>query len=207
MRLLTSKNHKTQKSIKQGYLTGILHLAPSNLSGVMNTCPFASKGCRAACLNTSGYGVYKRTQDARIKKTKWFYKDRKGFIKQLIKDIEALERKAKREHLIPCVRLNGTSDIPWEQYNIIQRFPHIKFYDYTKNIKRMASNSLAQNIPNYHLIFSRSETNEKHIPKLLKSKKSIAVVFRDKLPKTFFGAKVINGEKNDLRFWKTRVWW
>ena len=45
---------KTVKGLKKGYRTAISYLAPSNASGVMNTCPSASKGCRAACLYGSG---------------------------------------------------------------------------------------------------------------------------------------------------------
>ena len=37
---------KTVKGQKYGYYTGIQYLAPSNASGVINTCPNASKGCR-----------------------------------------------------------------------------------------------------------------------------------------------------------------
>ena len=43
----------------------------------------------------------------------------------------------KRQNLIPLVRLNGTSDIKWEnvKYNnqtIFELFHDIQFYDYTK---------------------------------------------------------------------------
>ena len=44
-------SYKTIKSEKIGVLTGILYMAPYNLSG-KNVCPNASAGCAAACLNT-----------------------------------------------------------------------------------------------------------------------------------------------------------
>lgn len=56
MKLLTLGNQKTLKGEGRGYLTGVLHLAPFNLSGV-NVCPMAElAGCYEACLNTAGRG-------------------------------------------------------------------------------------------------------------------------------------------------------
>ncbi len=125
-------NAKTVKGQKRGYMTGILYLAPSNESKVINTCPHASKGCRAACLFTAGRGAFNNVRQARIDKTLWLVRDRAGFIEQIKKDIAALVRKAERKGLIPCVRLNGTSDLPWENMgNIMQDFPDVQFYDYT----------------------------------------------------------------------------
>ena len=46
------KNAKTIKGQAYGYMTAILYLAPSDLSG-FNVCPMASKGCKSACLNTA----------------------------------------------------------------------------------------------------------------------------------------------------------
>ena len=55
MKLLSVGNPKTLKGMAQGYNTYILHLAPFTLSG-RNTCPKATAGCAAACLNTAGRG-------------------------------------------------------------------------------------------------------------------------------------------------------
>ena len=55
MKLLSVGNPKTLKGESVGYLTFILHLAPASLSGY-NTCPKATEGCKAACLNTAGRG-------------------------------------------------------------------------------------------------------------------------------------------------------
>ena len=75
-KLLSTANPKIQKGTKLGYLSFILHLAPSTLSG-KNTCPKATPGCIAACLNTAGRGgMFKKgettnmIQQARIRKTK-----------------------------------------------------------------------------------------------------------------------------------------
>lgn len=194
MKLLTVGNTKTVKGEAMGYLTFIMHLAPSTLSGY-NTCPMASEGCASACLNTAGRGRFTATQEARIRKTKYFFENRDAFMQQLVKDVEAAIRKAAREGFVPVFRLNGTSDIRWETVavngfaNIMQMFPQVQFYDYTKLPNR-------RNIPsNYHLTFSRSESNEHMIPQDM----NVAVVF-DELPDTWNGRKVIDGTETDLRF-------
>lgn len=51
---------------------------------------------------------------------------------------------------------------------------------------------------NYHLTFSRSETNHDKAMELLGKGVNVAIVF-DKLPKTFAGFPVINGDDTDLR--------
>ena len=194
MKLLTLGNTKTVKGEKMGYRTYIMHLAPSNLSGY-NTCPMASAGCASACLNTAGRGRFDRTQDARIRKTRWFFEDRDTFMQQLVKDIQAAIRACDREGFVPVFRLNGTSDIRWETVpvngyaNIMSAFPTVQFYDYTKLPNR-------KNLPsNYHLTYSRSESNEHLIPQHL----NVAVVF-DVLPSTWHGRPVVSGDDTDLRF-------
>ena len=108
MKLLTAPTAqaKMAKSAKDGkYLPYILHLAPSTLSGY-NTCPMATKGCAAACLNTAGMGIFDNVQKARIEKTKFFYENRQAFFDQLVKEIASAERKAIREGKQLTLRLN-----------------------------------------------------------------------------------------------------
>lgn len=198
MKLLTIGNTKTVKGEAMGYLTFIMHLAPSNLSGY-NTCPQASKGCAAACLNTAGRGRFTATQEARIRKTKWFFEDRETFMVQLVKDIAAAIRKADRENFTPVFRLNGTSDIRWETVpvggfrNIMEMFPNVTFYDYTKLQNR-------RDLPsNYHLTFSRSEENYAAVDMMMVQGYNTAIVF-DNLPAVYNGYTVIDGTETDLRF-------
>jgi len=206
MKLLTIGNTKTVKGESLGYMTFILHLAPSTLSGY-NTCPMASFGCTMACLNTAGRGRFTATQEARIRKTQWFFEDRDSFMQQLVDDILAAIRKADREGMIPVFRLNGTSDIRWETVqvwdenkdgiiwynNIMEMFPTVQFYDYTKLPNR-------RNVPsNYHLTFSRSESNDSYVRTAIERGMNVAVVF-DVLPETYMGLKVIDGTETDLRF-------
>lgn len=183
MELLTTGNPKVLKGTEQGYLTSILHLAPARLSGY-NVCPGASLGCTFACLNTAGMGGIVKIgedtndiQQARIRKTQWYFQDRPSFMKQLAKDIMSAVRLAKAHKLIPAFRLNGTSDIRWEYSGIMEQFDGEQFYDYTKIANR-------RDIPaNYHLTFSRSESNEHLVPQAFDAGMNVAVVFRKDGPK------------------------
>ena len=208
--LLTRGNPKIMKGEKKGYLTHILHLAPSGLSGY-NVCPNASTGCIKACLNTAGRGgLFKNgestniIQQARIRKTKLFYEDRQTFMAVLADDISKAIRYADKHHLKPVFRLNGTSDIAWENIplirdsrafkNVFEAFPDVQFYDYSKNPNRDVTD-----IANYHLTFSRSENNQELLGIALGNGMNVAVVF-DSLPETYIGLPVFDGDESDLRF-------
>jgi hypothetical protein len=215
MKLLSVGNPKTLKGMVQGYNTYILHLAPSTLSG-HNTCPKATPGCIAACLNTAGRGgMFKKgettnaIQQARIRKTNFFYEERAGFFEWLVADIKLAIKQSAKLGLIPVFRLNGTSDIAWEKYevevdgvvytNIFNAFPTVQFYDYTKVLGRKF-----KHIPNYHLTFSAADGNDADVAEAIKQGYNVAVVFGIKktlpMPENFLGLPVFNGDESDLRF-------
>ena len=50
------------------------------------------------------------------------------------------------------------------------------------------------------MTFSCSESNEKIAKLVLEMGGNVAVVFRNQLPKTWNGVKVVNGDESDLRF-------
>jgi hypothetical protein len=198
--LSVNADTKTIKSNKAGFLTGILYLAPYDLSGV-NLCPFAKVAeCHVACLNTAGRGNFSNVKSARLRKAKLFNDNRGEFMAQLIDDINKLKRQAKKKNLQPVVRLNGTSDIEWEnirvgEYTIFDLFPDLQFYDYTKNPNR-------KNLPsNYDLTFSYSgvESFIKFNRQALSNNMRIATVFKI-MPSEFLGRQVINGDDHDARF-------
>ena len=207
MKLLNSGNSKTIKGLAHGYVTYGIHLAPSKLSG-FNTCHWASKGCSMACLNTAGRGIMKNVQKARINKTKFLFQHRETFMAQLHKELTAGVKKAYKYDKTPCVRLNLTSDIPWETKpfffegkSIFDHFPDVTFYDYTKGSYRMNKFIDGKMPKNYSLTFSRSEETElEEIKELVSKVQNVAVVFRDKLPKTWEGMQVVDGDDTDLRF-------
>ena len=103
-------NAKTVKGQKKGYKTAILYLAPSSQSG-FNVCPMASEGCKKACLYTAGHGAFSNVQQGRINKTRWYIQDRNTFMAQLKKEITNHIKNCSNKGFVPCIRLNGTSDI------------------------------------------------------------------------------------------------
>ena len=160
----------------------------------------ASEGCKKACLYTAGHGAFSNVQQGRINKTRWFMQDRQSFLTQLKKEISNHIKNCDKKGYIPCVRLNGTSDISWENYNIIQAFPNVQFYDYTKIYKRALKYVNGQYPSNYHITYSLNEDNKKEAFEILKLRGNISAVFRKYLPKTYQGYTVINADDTDLRF-------
>lgn len=196
--LLTYENAKTSKGEALGVLTGILYLAPSDLSGV-DLCPKASDGCRKACLFSAGRGAFKNVHDARMNKSMYWLQNREGFVTQLKKEIERAKKRAQVLGLKLAIRLNGTSDIVWESLtDIIQSFPEVQFYDYTKILAR-----LKRSLPkNYHLTFSRSEMNDWECVEALKLGFNVAAVFDQGAMIGDFvkGFNILDGDLHDIRF-------
>jgi hypothetical protein len=223
-KLLTVGNPKIQKSLAFGYLTAVLHFAPAKLSG-FEVCANRTRGCTLACLNTAGRGGISRDgmitydmlangtrtnaiQTARVRKTRLYFENRDVFMRLLVKEIRMLELLAARMGLKPAIRLNGTSDIPWERVktpmgnaNIMASFPRVQFYDYTKRANR-------RDLPrNYSLTFSLADGNDADAVTALENGINVAAVFR-KVPERFeisaacvtIAAPVVNGDEHDLRF-------
>ena len=199
MKLLTTENYKTKKGEKLNILTGILYLAPGNISGY-EVCPKRTAGCTVACLYTAGHGRFSNVQQARIRKTKMFFENREEFLTILRKDIASLKKKAAKLGMSPAVRLNGTSDIEWTRFKIMEEFPDVQFYDYTKVVNRLSKDLPA----NYHLTFSRAEANDEDAKLALKKGFNVAFVFSTKkteqLPQTWDGYPVEDGDATDVRF-------
>lgn len=207
--LAIAADAKTKKGDAQGIMTGIMYFAPHTLSG-FQVCPKASIECKAACLYTAGRGVYTAVQTGRLNKTKWFFTERDTFMERLVENIESLIKKAKKNKMIPAIRLNGTSDIAWEKiackrngkvyHSVMDAFPELQSYDYTKIIGRKRAIAL----PNYHLTFSLSENNDAEAVEALKQGYNVAVVMNLKKnepkPVTWGGYPVVDGDTTDIRF-------
>ncbi len=206
--LTVDSNAKTVKGQKLGFMTGILYMAPVDISG-NQVCPMAAIAqCDKACLYTAGRGAMSTVQKARISKAKAFFDHRQLFMETLVKDIERLVKKAAKANMIPLVRLNGTSDIKWEnirfdygfgneQITIFDLFPDVQFYDYTKIPAR-------HNLPaNYDLTFSYSGVLgfQKYVNQAIANGMRIATVFRtrESIPSKFLGLDCVDGDNTDIR--------
>lgn len=141
---------------------------------------------------------------SRIAKTRFFMADRQAFMMRVVDGIRQAQRKAIREGLKLCVRLNGSSDIAFEgirfdldgkRVTIFEAFTDVQFVDYTKNHFRFNRKLPA----NYHLTFSRSETNEAKAVEVLAKGGNVAAVFGEGLPASWNGFSVVDGDNHDLR--------
>lgn len=212
-------NPKTAKGEPLGFRTIVLHFAPADLAG-FEVCAFRSPACTAGCLNGAGRGGVggpdNAIQRARRNRARLFRANRAAFMRRAEREIRRHVADCHGAGIRPAVRLNGTSDLPWERIKnpatgltLPQTFPDVQFYDYTK-----APIAFRRELPaNYHLTFSLSEENDVHAADALEHGRNVAVVFNLRpgkggkrpvkgapLPATFMGRPVIDGDEHDLRF-------
>jgi hypothetical protein len=201
-------NAKTVKGDGSEYLTGIVYMTPYKVmvdNKWYNSCSMAVlAGCIEGCLNEAGRGAMHCVQAARARKAEWFYRDRDGFMRQLMQDIAKFQTYCNKRGIQPVIRLNGTTDIRWELIKIdgltiFEHFPEVAYYDYTKIANRDTSH-----IPNYHLTWSYSNASPKYAAMMqtaLDRGMNVATVFRKAFnyANTWMGLPVINGDADDLR--------
>ena len=207
--LSCGSNAKTVKGDGSEYLTAIMYLKPYKTAGI-SLCAMAEQAkCIDPCLVGAGRGQMDSVQAGRLRKTEWFIRDRAGFMAQMVNDVQAFVKYCAKRDIQPCIRPNGTSDIRWELIpvtvdgvayaNIMQAFPSVIWYDYTKIANR-------RNVPvNYHLTWSYSGANEVYAKQHAIAKVNglnIAVVFRRKvdIPSEYLGLPTIDGDRDDMRF-------
>jgi hypothetical protein len=168
-----NSSQKIVKGEKLNFDTLVLYLSASKNAGV-DLCKFASTGCRLACLVASGHALIEsragknKIAISRIVKT-WLTVYRRDIAEAVLCDeIESAKMRAEKRKRKFAVRINGTSDLCFS--NVINAFPSVQFYDYTKDPERVA-------LPNYHLTFSYADTSKariKHYKQAIKRGQSIA---------------------------------
>lgn len=229
-RLFSTDSAKAAKANGYGYLNAIHYMAPHDFGGAGSVCSHATPDCIAECLGWfSGQAAMtadlengtNSVRESRKLKAQLFMRARPDYLNRLARDILAMERKARREGLQLCVRLNGSSDIAWERLRfdcdartiralekadrlgrltylsrvtLPELFPDIQFVDYTKNPGRMGKTP-----SNLHLTLSYSGRNEAECVAALARGCNVAVIFGDGLPETWNGHAVIDGDLHDLR--------
>jgi hypothetical protein len=126
----------------------------------------------------------------------------------LLHELERYRMKAIQMDMDFSVRLNCTSDLSPELFvfngmNILELYPNVMFYDYTKEPKRL---NTQKKYNNYDVTFSFDGENWDICEKYLKDGGKVAVVFDCRngkeqiLPKFYKGYKVIDGNNNDMRY-------
>lgn len=191
---------KTRKGQKDGWLTAILYLVPAGMLGTKNLCPWAGACGAGLCLFNQGRGKMSNVAKGRLRKTKLFEDDETLFVDTIKSEIGKAIKWTEKQGYQLAVRLNGTSDVAWEKYDIHSTYPSTPFYDYSKGAHRVDKFLAGRLEENYHLTFSRDERNGKEAKRLAKAGANVAAVFRSELPETWEGRDVINGDINDLRF-------
>lgn len=206
MKLLSTNFRLKFGSEELGYMAIGLSLAPNSLSGY-NVCPEASAGCISACnLWFSGRSVMGTARDAKIRRTEMLYENKSEFFEQLEKEIGLAVKRAKKHNQQLAVRLNTASDVAWESTivrdgkSIVDLFPDVQFYDYTKVFKRALRHAHGDFPSNYNLTYSRSELNDPNCSIILATGGNVAVVFSGGFPASYNGYEVIDGDQSDLRF-------
>jgi hypothetical protein len=195
---------KAIKARSFGYMNAINYMAPASTAGVGDMCPWSSAACRALCLgeHSGQASMRKENEDnattlSRKAKTVMFMRARATFMRELEAGMARAERKAKREGLQLCVRLNGATDINWVA--VIKRYPHIQFVDYTKSEARAIAHAQGKLPANYHITFSFAGDNHDACKRVLAAGGNVAVCFSGPFPQTYFGRPVIDGDLSDLR--------
>lgn len=214
-RIFSTDSAKAVKAGEYGYLNAIHYMAPASLSG-FNLCPKASAGCKALCLgwfsgqagmvaNPDSERSRNSVRQSRIDKARRFMRDRKAYMRDVVRSIELEQARAAKLGLKLCVRMNGSTDIAWEGIacerngttwrNLFVAFPDVEFVDYTKIAHRFK-----RPLPrNYHLTLSRSETNHNDCIDSLNRGVNVAIVFAGDKPAEWNGYQVIDGDLHDLR--------
>ncbi|AUV62034.1 hypothetical protein KIV63_gp10 [Mycobacterium phage SWU2] len=171
------------------------------ITGPINLCPMASKGCAAACLSRSGQSGMPAQQRAQAVRTAFLLSHPReaGLI------IGAEIRKALRRHGRINLRLNTTSDIRWERVapDMVQALADagVLMYDYTA-----WSPSDRAESDDYSLTYSAKETShtsDDYLQGILASGGNVAMPFTTRkgeaLPEVWNGYRVIDGDESDER--------
>jgi len=201
---------KMNRSYENGVYTYCMYLASWDMSGYQ-VCP-GGVNCHRFCLNKSGRNKIQSfltsgltsVDVSRIKKTKLFFEDREKFMTLLVHEIGKNKRYAENHGMGFSVRLNGTSDLSPLAFkkgdkNILEIYPEVQFYDYTKVFPRF---SQTRDYANYDLTFSFDGYNGEDCRRVLdEGLGRVAVVFDGGvLPKRFCGYDVVDANLSDIRY-------
>ena len=200
--LLTTEEASTKlshNSVQDEYRQVVMYLAADKSSGVANVCPYSTPECRRHCLgHTSGRMRFDAPQLAQKVRTHFLVSHPYEFALVLLAEMAHHAEKASRDGKRLVVRLNGTSDIPWERVTWLLRLGMDlgvdRYQDYTKWERR--------DTDSFYYV-ARSIT-EKHRVDDVRPGDVVVVDTPAKgdLPTVWNGMPVIDGdyEHGDLRF-------
>ena len=166
--LMLTDGGKVRDILGEGYKTNlpipgmpdakikVAYRSPHVEAGRLN-CSALTRGCKAACLVSTGQMIYDQSRRARIKKSMLRHHFPFAYMATYARELQRFERYCAKRGLIPVVRDGGT-DENGDGAGWARMFPGIRFYDYRKDslaeVIRKAGGSLPSN---YHVTFSLSE--------------------------------------------------
>jgi len=165
-------NPKTAKNATAG-ITKCVSMLPATLGGIGNLCPFADD-CALTCLNYTGRGSLPTTMFARLARTIVFQLARDWSLETIARQLTNAQKTADRLEQTLFFRGNMLTDYPWESTGLVDSFPRVHWYDYTKNPKRAGRLR-----PNYWVTFSRGSSNDSAVAEVLERGCNVAMVFHN----------------------------
>lgn len=165
-------NPKTAKNATAG-ITKCISMLPATLGGIGNLCPFADD-CALTCLNYTGRGSLPSTMFARLARTIVFQLARDWALETIAKQLTNAQKTADRLEQTLFFRGNMLTDFPWESTGLVDNFPRVRWYDYTKNPKRAGRLR-----SNYWVTFSRGSSNDDAVAEVLARGCNVAMVFHN----------------------------
>ncbi len=198
---LLNQNAKLAKSKNGESNNWGLELVPSDLIGSFNFCGQETT-CKFECLFFSGTqnilksnsiikGELSHAIKKRIRRAFLYLTDQGFFYSLLAQNITNKNEIAKLQGQKSEIRLNVFSDLDWTAF--MDSLTEIKFYDYTKFWDRSSPS-------NCDITYSASErTTIKQIHEKINQGHNVAMVFNGKLPESYDGIEVIDGDLSDSR--------
>lgn len=203
MKLLDTNASNTKIAKTVGKSMGKIRMASLSMMPTPELCPSSkAAGCFEDCLKSAGRGRFDNVAHGRMRKTEFFNADRPRFLRQLMRELGNFDKLCKRQGVKGVVRLNVLSDIAWEEYQVPQSFPDLEFYDYSKRglrIQRFDMYHKRGELMNYRLMFSYSDRSQyaNQVNLAMDTDVPVAVVFKNGMPESFMGRKVIDGDQSD----------
>lgn len=221
---LLGSSVKVRKGEKFGVSTAVLYLAPADRAGLsradlnrlksagllakasakLGICPGSTAGCRASCLADSGMGGMRNTADRRVEKTRLLASDPAAFLSMLRADLARFAAWCKRHNVIGAVRLNGTSDLTWENTGILDYALGLglRVYDYTK-IAPTGRGALPKGYAVTASLDPSKAGSIRSARAWLARGARVAVVFRTQaqIDTLISAGYAVDGDESDLRFY------
>jgi hypothetical protein len=183
----------------------VMYQAAHRLSGVVNVCAMSTKGCRAGCLGVNaGRMVYDQVKRAQVIRTRFMVENPFAFFVCLLAEVDLHNKRVGRKGKTLAVRLNGTSDIPWEQLPwFVQLVTSVaeRMFDYTKY--RTRRGRLAPNYTAHYSVSERDSYSDVQPGDVVVVDQQQGTSREGRpLPETWAGMPVIDGdyEHGDMRF-------